>query len=133
MKNKQTKAKILTKDLIKYSEQIGLESIPRLVFTPKEWDELYHGKRKTKRDRWLGLASRKDNLILVNLDYQGPVFSKIYRGTKHNRYIKIKPVKWELREARKTLVHELVHIRWTMGHGYAFAKRIDEILRGKRF
>lgn len=133
MKNKAEKVKILTKDLIKYSEQMGIESIPRIVFNPHDWDEQYNPKHKTKRDRWMGLSCRSLNLIMVNLDYQGPVSSKEYFGTKNKRYWKIIPKKWGLNEARQTLVHELVHIKWKMNHGYAFAKRIDDILKGKRF
>jgi hypothetical protein len=133
MKNKLAKQKVLTRDLIKYSEQMSIDPIPRITFNPKEWDLLVKNKRKTKRNRWLGCSSRKDNVILVNLEFNGPVHSKVYKGTKNNRYYEIIKVPWGLGQARQTLVHELVHIKWKMSHGYAFAKRIDEILRGKRF
>jgi hypothetical protein len=69
----------------------------------------------------------------VNLDFSGTLYSKEYKGTKKNRYFVVVKERWDLRRARETLVHELVHMRWTMGHGYAFAKRIDEILKGRRF
>ena len=133
MQNKKEKERVLIKDLVKYSEQIGLSAIPRIVFCPQDWDEQYHPKHKTKRDRWMGLSCRDLNLIMVNLDYQGPVHSKEYYGTKNNRYYKIIPKKWGIHEARQTLVHELIHIRWKMKHGYEFAKRIDDILKGQRF
>jgi len=133
MKNKIQKSKVLTRDLVKYSEQIGLTAIPRITFSPKEWDKVCNNKRRTKRDRWLGCSSRKDNAILVNLEYAGPVQSVEYRGRKNKRYQVIKNVKWNMKEARHTLIHELVHIRWKMSHGYEFWKRIEQIENGRIF
>lgn len=132
MKNKKEVKKKLIQDLLKYSEQIGLEYAPRIVFDVKEWREI--GCKKIKRQKQLGRASYQHNVVLVNLDYQGNgAGHNIYHKKTHRR-IGWTVGKMNLREARHTLVHELVHMRFRkLWHGYYFEKRIDEILAGQRF
>lgn len=134
MKNKNSKKPILQQDLIKYCKQIGVTTIPTLVFEPKEYDRLTRtgNERRTKRNKHLGYCSYIKPVILVNLEYAGTVHRRqwLYRGKKY-RWI---PTKWNLRQARHTLVHELVHYQWrSMWHGYKFDKRISEILKGREF
>ncbi len=60
---------------------------------------------------------------------------RIWKVTKETKdYIWRKKVPYGLREARKVLVHELVHYRFDyMSHGKDFEKRINEVLSGREF
>ena len=130
MKNKNSKKKTLEQYMIKYCKQIGIVEPPTIVFEPKEFDRICQSVRM-RRNSCLGKCSTHDKVILVNLEYSGRMYRKqwLYRGRKY-RWI---PKKWNLHESTRTLVHELIHYRWTMNHGYGFDKRIDEVLKGAVF
>jgi len=132
MKNKNDKKTTLEQHMIKYCKQIGIVEPPTLTFEPKEFDRICQSTRKMRRNSCLGKCSTYDKVILVNLEYARRTIYRrqwLYRGKKYRWLLK----KWNLHEAIRTLVHELVHYRWTMNHGYGFDKRIDEVINGKEF
>jgi hypothetical protein len=100
----------------KYAEQIGIteRDIPSIVFTRKEVLEMpkeLTAGRRTVTHKCLGICFRRARTILIHVK-------------KHR----------SLQELRHTIVHELVHYRFSyLKHGKKFEHRIDHILRGKRY
>jgi hypothetical protein len=111
LKHREQKKEILIQDLYKYCKQIG---IPETHEPGLCWDHRTFDKILGKKTRWryvLGRCSYTTNILLIDLEKRG-----------------------NLKHARHTLVHELVHLRWQRKpHGQAFEDRIQEILKGKTF
>lgn len=97
----------------KYSLQIGIDErdIPSIMFTRKEVLAKPEtiGTRNTRR--YYGVYFDDINTVFINVKH----FQT--RG-----------------RLRQTLVHELVHKRFPyMGHGPNFEKKVQDILKGKKF
>ncbi len=121
MKNKNQKIQVLKEELIKYSKQIGIIDceIPELVFYGEEYKQIANptlarhytssnaGGRYTK---YHGYCSYYARIIFVNI-----------RGNRN------------LRELRKTLVHELCHYRFHYISHKLMHERIKLILKGKQY
>jgi len=143
MKNKKNVQVLLSSDLIKYSKQMGIMDceIPELVFDYKEFeakdketeDRLGLDIRDSRQKHLLGMSSISRRMILVRLDRTPKMTWKVTKRTR--KYIEKSRVPYGLREARNTLVHELVHYRFPyMSHGAKFEERIKDIIyRGKEF
>jgi hypothetical protein len=134
--------KVLRQDLIKYSKQIGILDceIPELIFSTEEFNSedkevedrlgLSIGSGREKHS--LGTCSISRRIILVQMDR---IPSKIVIETGRTKeHIYRKRVPYGLREARKSMIHELVHYRFMyMSQNQKFEGRIKDILRGKEF
>ncbi len=142
MKNKKKVIEILKQDLVTYCKQIGVIDceIPVLVFTRQDFeardkdveDRLDFTVRHTKSKDYLGICSVCSRTIFVRMDWTPAKVVKVVKRTK--KYIYSKRVAYGLREVRNTMVHELVHYRFSyLGHGKKFEERIKDILRGKPF
>ena len=123
MKNKNQKMEILKGDLIKYSKQIGIIDceIPELVFYGEDFKAIHdpprirHGLHKSRvggrHTGFRGLCGIDARVILVNI-----------RGKNQS-----------IRELRHTLVHELIHYRFSYMSHTLFEDRIKKILKGKQY
>ena len=127
----------MQEDFKKYSIQIGIlpEEMPRLVMDRKQMDylkkEFTHGRRSSSTTNNYGICFKEQRIIYVDINK---------RISHHRTYKNVKYTDRELskhkttyRDILHTLVHELVHYRWKMGHGAKFEQRIREILRGRIF
>jgi hypothetical protein len=133
MKNKRQKMQILTQDLVKYCQQIGIPEteIPKIVWDKRTFKKLSGGYklRKSVAGTW----SYTHNTILVDLEEKGSyVYRTVYRGKKHTAWWH--RVRNDLNSVRNTLVHELVHMRWQHKcHGWKFEKLMKDIINGATF
>lgn len=102
---------ILTELLFSWCKQIGIPQgeEPILVWDKKTFALLTNRRR---RDKWTyGACSFTTNSVLIDM-----------------------LIKDDLRGAKHTLAHELVHMRWQKkSHGKLFNYRVQDILRGKEF
>jgi hypothetical protein len=118
--------------LLKYCRQLGIIALPKLVFKPEDFYRYDNRYTIEYLRRCVGTASLKKNVILVNLDYRGNV--KRWRYWSESVALCSISSKWNLREATRTLVHELLHLRfYNLRHGYFYERRINEILEGRKF
>jgi hypothetical protein len=125
-------------DFDKYCKQIGIleEEKPRLVTDRKTMDELKQtfndkGRGRSTANNY-GICYNEERVIYVN----AKISKKRARLYKHVKYTTAfaKEHKARYRDILHTLVHELVHYRFTkMVHGKRFEMRIREILGGRVF
>ncbi len=122
MRDKRRKEQILQEDLIKYSKQIGIVDceIPTLMFNVKEYvarrrdgdnkQHWYHLVNKGMRKQRTGECTYADRLIFIHTHRQA-----------------------NLRSAKHSLIHELVHYRFNIRHGPKFEQTIKDIQNGQTY
>jgi len=151
---KEVNKRRLYADLIKYCDQIGIlpEETPMLILERKEYHALLVANGDPKHAGGYGECNWQQRTIFVDAGRRGYgyrtyrilnggdyVTPKLGQSGYHYRLHKrgsteFRAVKATYRTKLHCLVHELVHYRFGyMGHGKAFEKRIDEVLRGKTF
>lgn len=134
----------LQQDLIEICDQIGIlaNDRPKLFFNRDEMNKVAAKHENLTANRVvekgkLGKCLYSVRSIFVNEhptlrnDKIGRI--EYFRNSKKYKY-KVIGKSWNYAEQKHTLVHELVHYRFSnMNHGYGFNERIKEILRGRRF
>ena len=111
--------KWLQEQLVLRCEQMGIQDIPRLIFTTRDVlnmpVEQTEGRRVSAY-KYLGVCYRDAKTILVNIRHKA---IKRLNGGKFGT-------------AEETLIHELVHYRFVhLNHGKEFNKRVRDIKHGK--
>jgi hypothetical protein len=131
-------------DLAKYTKQIGIlpNEIPKLVIDRKEMQQLLLTKRPRtgnprvdKRVPAYGACVWSLRTIFVDINRRIQTH-KIYKGFRYSKMELLSEYKHKVtyRDLLKTLVHELVHYRFSyMSHGAKFEQRVKEILEGRIF
>jgi hypothetical protein len=140
LRMKEAHKQCLYADLNKYADQIGIlpEETPRLILDRQEYSALRKstGYRGVRHNRY-GECNHQVRTIFVNA--RQTQYQRIRYLTKIGRkrtgvICRWKTVKATYRDKLNCLVHELVHYRFpSMPHGWAFEKRIKEVLSGTTF
>src|SRR5919197_4374044 len=138
---KQANKQRLYTDLARYAKQIGIlpNEVPKLIINRKEMQELLLTKRPRtgnprvdKRVAAYGACDLSLRTIFVDASRRIQTH-KIYKGF-HYPKMELSEHKVTYRDLLKTLVHELVHYRFSyMSHGAKFEQRVKEILEGRIF
>ena len=113
--------KWIHEQLVLRCEQLGIEEIPKLVFSRKDVLAMpleHTAGRRTSTHRYLGICYREARTIFLNIR------SKYVKRLKGRRSGSLE----------ETMVHELVHYRFGyLGHGRKFEDRVKKIFEGKTY
>lgn len=115
------------------SKQIGIKKAPRLFLNRNEYSRL---RKKNGYARRVGLTKygeclREAKAIFVNTRLQWICVKEFNEKSRRWTHYHGKP---RYKDFLRTLVHELVHYRWSsLRHGPQFEKRVDEIIGGETF